>query len=563
MLHTIFAFTFFVLSAQVASASTIYFSPSSGDYTVGGILTANIMVNTGGVPINNADAIINFPSSLLEVVSVSKSGSIFSLWVEEPAFSNAAGTISFNGGIPTPGFNGSAGKLLTVTFRVRKSGVSSLVFSTASVRANDGLGTDILKTKSQAKYNLIVEEEPVQSAPAVNTPSAPKISSPTHPNPNVWYKDADPLFSWSVPSGVTSVRLLYDTRTVSTPNVLYGAVDHKQLSNVSDGVYYFHAQFANAGGWGGVAHVRFQVDATPPKPFSIKVVHESDASDPRAVISFETTDATSGIDYYTVSVGDASPITVQPSEAVKGSYVLPVGKTGKQTVVVKAYDLAGNSATDSVSLTIAALEPPTITDYRKEVADGESFTVSGTTYSNASVEVVVKTLGGDTSNEVVVADASGKFTLAWSKRLVSGEYSFTAMTKSDTGAMSPPTDPRSFVVQGAASKWENMAIGYTLFAIIVAIIFLIGAGFIMWYRLSRLRRWLKQFVVRSEHGVQYDFERIMDDFHSLVILLHKTKQRRQLTEEEDVILEMLKQHLKKMEDDVLSRFEQIDREAGE
>ena len=54
----------------------------------------------------------------------------------------------------------------------------------------------------------------------------------------------------------------------------------------------------------------------------------------------------------------------------------------------------------------------------------------------------------------------------------------------------------------------------------------------------------------------------MDDLHSLAVLLHKAKQRRQLTQEEDVILEKLKLHLRKLEDDILTRLEQIDDEAG-
>ena len=121
-----------------ASAATLYFSPSSGNFSVGNILTTSVLVNTQSQAINNSDAVINFPASLLEVVSVSKSGSVFSLWVEEPAFSNSAGTITFNGGLPTPGFNGTAGKIVNIVFRVKSAGSASLIFSSAAVRANDG-----------------------------------------------------------------------------------------------------------------------------------------------------------------------------------------------------------------------------------------------------------------------------------------------------------------------------------------------------------------------------------------------------------------------------------------
>ncbi|GAI35186.1 unnamed protein product, partial [marine sediment metagenome] len=41
----------------------------------------------------------------LEVLNISKENSIFTLWPEEPIFSNSAGEISFSGGTPHPGFN--------------------------------------------------------------------------------------------------------------------------------------------------------------------------------------------------------------------------------------------------------------------------------------------------------------------------------------------------------------------------------------------------------------------------------------------------------------------------
>ena len=563
-LHFVLAFFFFIFSSQVAHAASIYFSPSSGNVTVGNIINTSVLVNTQGVSINNTDAVINFPTSLLEVVSVNKSGSIFSLWVEEPAFSNSAGTISFNGGVPTPGFTGGAGKLLNVTFRVRNPGLASLVFASAAVRANDGYGTDVLETRSQAQFNLVAEEKQVQPT-GLGTPQAPKITSATHPDQNLWYNNANPIFSWSVPTGVTSVRLLYDKRPSSSPSVLYGAIDQKQLSDVADGAYYFHAQFENTSGWGAIGHMRFQIDTTPPELFAIRVVHESDLNDPQATIAFETTDVTSGINRYTVSVGDAAPVTLQSSDVIKSSYTLPVGQSGRQTVVVKAYDHAGNVTTESVVLTIVALEPPTITAYSKQVADGESFTVSGTTYAYANVEIIVQNSSGDTEKKSTTADASGKFSFMWTEKLNSGEYSFTALAKNVSGMTSPSSEPLTFTVFGASLvRLGSTIMEYFLFLLvfIIAIALLAAVCLVLWHRLVRLRHKLKEFTVRSGRDVQHDFERTMDDVRSLAVLLHRTKQRRELTKEEEIIFEALKQHLKKMEDNILTRLEQIDDEAG-
>src|SRR3989338_3585944 len=205
-----FSFAFFALTfALPAHAATLYFSPSSGNFSVGNILTTSVLVDTQGQSINNADAVINFPAGLLDVVSVNKSGSIFSLWVEEPTFSNSAGTISFDGGLPTPGFNGTAGKLLSVIFRVRNAGTASLIFSSGAVRANDGYGTDILQTRAQAQFSLISEERPAppptEEAPPVVSIPRPVIMSTTHPDEDKWYSNNDPFFKWEMPSGVSEV----------------------------------------------------------------------------------------------------------------------------------------------------------------------------------------------------------------------------------------------------------------------------------------------------------------------------------------------------------------------
>ncbi|KKW44066.1 MAG: hypothetical protein UY94_C0035G0003 [Parcubacteria group bacterium GW2011_GWA2_56_21] len=234
-------------------------------------------------------------------------------------------------------------------------------------------------------------------------------------------------------------------------------------------------------------------------------------------------------------VGNVTPVTVTKSEATKGAYPLPAGEPGQQRVIVKAYDRAGNTATESKLLTIAAINSPVITAYDKYLKAGDPFSVSGTTFPEARVRVTIQDASNIGETESTAADASGNFSLVWTKSFDAGAYSFTAVAENDDGAISQPTEPLTFKVTSTPlSGWGSIA----------------------------LRRRLKHIAVRSGRGVQYDFEHIMDDLHSLAVLLHKTKQKRELTREEDVILEKLKQHLKKMEDDILSRLEQIDDEAG-
>ncbi len=181
----IFFFLFFYL-ASTAQAASMYFYPASKTVNVGDIVKISVVVNTSGEAINNAEANISFPTEMLDVASVSK-GSVFSLWVEEPAFSNSAGTVSFNGGVPTPGYNGSAGTLLSITFRVKKAGTASIYFASAAVRANDGIGTDVLAGLGQVSLTLVEKTtQPSDTKPSTDTTTptkpettvdAPKLSS--------------------------------------------------------------------------------------------------------------------------------------------------------------------------------------------------------------------------------------------------------------------------------------------------------------------------------------------------------------------------------------------------
>jgi len=194
----LFFFSFFAH----AEAATLYFSPASGNQTAGNIMNVNVLVNTQGQSINSADTIITYPINYLEVVSISKSGSIFSLWVEEPTFSNGSGTINLSGGLPTPGYNGTAGKIIGITFRLKNAGTASLIFSSASVRANDGYGTDVLQSTSPASYSITapVKVEPLPVPEPTPVPVVPpKPVTPPEPEETLVEPPPEPVVVEKLP----------------------------------------------------------------------------------------------------------------------------------------------------------------------------------------------------------------------------------------------------------------------------------------------------------------------------------------------------------------------------
>ena len=122
-------FVVFSILPIAAQAASLYFSPSSGSYAVGSPITLNVYVSSADQAMNAASGVISFPSDKLEVTSLSKTGSIFTLWVQEPSFSNSVGAVNFEGIVLNPGFTGSGGKVLSITFKTKVAGNAPLTFS--------------------------------------------------------------------------------------------------------------------------------------------------------------------------------------------------------------------------------------------------------------------------------------------------------------------------------------------------------------------------------------------------------------------------------------------------
>jgi len=356
-----------LVSAAQAQAATLYFSPASGEYATGKAFSVSVYVSSPDQAMNAAAGTISFPPDKLEVVSLSKVGSIISLWVQEPSFSNGSGRVNFEGIVLNPGFTGSAGKIIGLNFRVKSSGAATVAFSSGSVLANDGQGTNILTNMAKAEFNLVgggAPPPPPSPTPKPTPPSstsgyppAPQITSPTHPDQNRWYAQKEARFEWSLPEGVTAVRLLASPVAEAAPTVSYAPpISSKEITDLTDGVWYFHLQFRNAKGWGPVSHYRFQVDTTPPEPMTLKILDGQETTNPRPTVVFDTTDQPSGIDHYNIRIGDGDFFVISQDIVKSNPYTLPPQAPGKRTIVVQAVDRAGNTTTASTEFTILA--PP-------------------------------------------------------------------------------------------------------------------------------------------------------------------------------------------------------------
>jgi hypothetical protein len=331
--------------------------------------------------VNNAEAKIVFPADLLEVVSVSKGGSILSLWIEEPAYSNPVGVITFNGGIPTFGFSGSNGTVMTFVVKAKKAGNADIIFADAAVRANDGFGTDVLSGKFGKTISILQSVNPIVKEAEKVEPSIPidalKITSLTHPSQEDWYKAKDLVFQWKVPAGITGVQTAIDKKTEGLPRVIYSpAINEKTIENVEDGIWHFKVRPRKGGEWGPVSVYTVRVDTTAPKKNSVSFVYDEEQRILK--ISTDIVDETSGVEYYEVYINDSLVKKVQPAELVSGVYSLAIGTPGEKSVALVAIDRAGNSVRAEGVFTVPAtpvLAEPAPVQEEKVSINTRSFTI--------------------------------------------------------------------------------------------------------------------------------------------------------------------------------------------
>lgn len=374
---TTVACAFFALP-YIVSAADLVISPASGSFTVGQTFTATVRVVPGGASVNAVEAVLTFDPTKLSVVSVSKDGSIFSLWTTEPTFSNAAGTVTFGGGATTP-FTATS-NIINVTFRAVADGSGMVNFASgASVLAADGRGTDVFKKSTGATYTLAAAAAPTPTPTPTPTPAptpaddansdeaiifgdaprAPEIGSTVFLDSELWYKTKTGTFSWTLPFDVNAVAIAISTTPDNRPeldkaNIIEPPVDEYSISPeiVTDGIQYVSVNYRNQVGWGAPVNRKLMIDTTPPEPFAI-AVRAGTTPSAFPLLTFEAQDVTSGIQYYDMTVADKEPIRITPAEAKLG-YLLRDLEDGTYTVKVVATDMAGNTRESSVAVLITA-----------------------------------------------------------------------------------------------------------------------------------------------------------------------------------------------------------------
>ena len=335
----------FIATPVVADNASIYFSPTAGQFRVGSTIDISIVINTGSHSINALSTNISFPADKLQVISPSVGTSFISIWTNVPSYSNTDGTLTFAGGIPNPGMKSSSAVLSTIKFRVISAGKAVLKFNDGTkILANDGIGTDVLSSKTSAI--LVLENAP---------PDGPVVTSSTHPDQNVWYNDNASSFSWEDIKDASNYSFAIDSSAKTIPGEESTTPKISTTQSVEgDGIWYFHIRaFANDI-WGGTTHYLFRIDSTGPAEFVIDIENNTIRSGDRAIINFLTTDAASGIDRYEIKIINTSKNNTDISlfHEESSPYQLPLLDADDYKIIVRAIDYAGNHTDSTINLRV-------------------------------------------------------------------------------------------------------------------------------------------------------------------------------------------------------------------
>ncbi len=320
--------SFSISHSALAAGAFLYLSPSEGTFSVGSTFSVSIYVNTKGNEINAIELDLKFPPDILQVTAPTAGASFISEWITPPSYSNSGGTVSFKGGVPG-GIVTSAGLISTITFRTKSAGIARIDFLDSSkVLLNDGKGTPVFAQIQGGVYKILIP-----------LPEGPKITSSSHPDPEIWYSNSSPIFSWEEEEGVTDFSFSLSQNPLENPdNISEGDSTLKSYDIFSDGIWYFHLRAKKYDIWGKTSHFGVKIDTTPPQKFEPRITFNPN------FVFFKAEDPYSGIDHYEISLVNLEETPTSAPFFIEGNspFKIPSNAPGKYSIIIRAYDRAGN-----------------------------------------------------------------------------------------------------------------------------------------------------------------------------------------------------------------------------
>lgn len=534
-----------------AGGASVFISPGSKSFRVGDSFSIEVKVDTGGSAINASQAVIYFPTDKLEALSISKDNSIFTLWPEEPAFSNSSGEISFSGGRPHPGFNGR-GNIITAYFKTKEEGAANFSLGRVSVLADDGKGTDILIFVREAKYSI------QQSGPEERE-AEPALFSATHPQQEEWYNNSSPEFQWKLASNINGVSFVLDRNSNTLPDAYsQGLIQSKLYKKIEDGVWYFHLRTKSKDQWGETSHYRIQIDSSPPEPFEIVVDNQGDSTNPNPKIYFETEDKASGINYYKVKVGEKSFLNLMSAQI--SPFPLTLQAPGQHPVIVRAMDWAGNGSEAKTVINLEPIESPEITVWpRSHVSGEETFYIEGTSLPGIDILIFLEKEGEKVKTWLSSSNSQGEWSFISKELIKPGNYYLSAQARDERGAVSELSEKGELEVSLSGFLLGPLMISFRALTFFLFLAFILGVIITLWFvfRNIRVKRILKKETREAREALYLGVDVLRKEIEKRIELMDS---KPGFSQKEKKVCQELKKTLGAVEEFVEKEIRDIEKE---
>jgi len=530
----------------VRAEAFLYLAPLNENFDTGEEIVVSVKVDTGGMPINVVKTTLHFPQDKLAVIDISKDNSIFSLWPEEPKFSNESGEISFLGGAPQPGFTGKDGQIIAIKFKAKERGIAVFSFGESAILASDGKGTNIFSYAKESRYTI-------------NKP-APAISSSTHSDQEKWYSNNNLELHWELPSDILEVSFALDKISdTQADKISDGRVDSKIYNNLDDGIYYFHLRAKDDLDWSSTRHFAIHIDAAPSDPFEITVNNEGDPTNPRPILYFEAIDKTSGIDYYRVEFENGDSVILANPAIIK--YQLPLQLPGIHSIIVRAFDKAGNFRENTTGIVVHPIEEPIITIWPKNyVAGEEKFYIEGQAIPQVEVGIFLEKDNTIFKQWRARASDNGEWNFSTTELLRAGIYNLFTKAKDERGAVSEPSPQQQIEVIFSGIALGSLLFTFRNLVLILIILLLLFIVFSVYFvqRNLKARKKLRKETQEAEQSLSQGFIELKKDIETEIEKLKGAKTKAELDKKESEIIKILEENLKEVEKYIGKEIKDID-----
>lgn len=329
--------------AHAAGAATMGLDAEYYEVTRGKLFEVTVSVEPGGELLDTARSVVTFDPSVLNVQSVRLVGS-FDRVAPGNYYDNGSGKVSW-GAFTLDGPVTTQGPFITITFLAVATGEGNIQISSDSRTISDG--EEKINTSELGEASVKVAEaenaEPGLALLAINSSS--------HPNEALWYASRNIELSWMQLEGDSPVGAYYYSfgpESDVDPSVYIDAdTTELSLEAPADGQYYFRLKGVQEDGRETTVTQRaILVDIAAPNPIALTVQDDKILEGESAWFLFATTDETSGVVEYQVSIDDSefqtqtSPLEMEDLPA--GTYFFRVA----------ALDRAGNTTYGGVSVRV-------------------------------------------------------------------------------------------------------------------------------------------------------------------------------------------------------------------